>query len=57
MLVREGSRGRLEELKYRWGAPEDRIVPVIGDLSQEKLGCGDQIEELRGRIDQFAQAG
>ena len=29
VLVREGSRGRLEELKYRWGAPEDRIVPVI----------------------------
>jgi NAD(P)-dependent dehydrogenase (short-subunit alcohol dehydrogenase family) len=53
VLVREGSRGRLEELKYRWGAPEDRIVPVIGDLSQEKLGCGDQIEELRGRIDHF----
>ena len=53
MLVREGSRGRLEELKYRWGAPEDRIIPVIGDLSQEMLGCGDQIEELRGRIDHF----
>jgi NAD(P)-dependent dehydrogenase (short-subunit alcohol dehydrogenase family) len=53
VLVREGSRGRLEELKYRWGAPEHRIVPVIGDLSQEKLGCGDQIEELRGRIDHF----
>jgi NAD(P)-dependent dehydrogenase (short-subunit alcohol dehydrogenase family) len=53
VLVREGSRGRLEELKNRWGAPEDRIVPVIGDLSQEKLGCEDQIEELRGKIDHF----
>jgi NAD(P)-dependent dehydrogenase (short-subunit alcohol dehydrogenase family) len=53
VLVREGSRGRLEELKNRWGAPEGRIVPVIGDLSQEKLGCGDQIEELRGKIDHF----
>jgi NAD(P)-dependent dehydrogenase (short-subunit alcohol dehydrogenase family) len=53
VLVREGSRGRLEELKNRWGAPEERIVPVIGDLSQEKLGCEDQIEELRGKIDHF----
>src|ERR687891_2474639 len=53
VLVREGSRGRLEELKNRWGAGDDRIVPVIGDLSQEKLGCADQIDELRGKIDHF----
>jgi NAD(P)-dependent dehydrogenase (short-subunit alcohol dehydrogenase family) len=53
VLVREGSRGRLEELKNRWGAPEGRIVPVIGDLSQEMLGCEDQIEELRSKIDHF----
>ena len=30
VLVREGSRGRLEELLSRWGADDDRIVPVIG---------------------------
>jgi NAD(P)-dependent dehydrogenase (short-subunit alcohol dehydrogenase family) len=53
VLVREGSRGRLEELRSRWGADEDRIVPVIGDLSQEKLGCGDRIQELKGKIDHF----
>ena len=53
VLVREGSRGRLEELRSRWGADEDRIVPVIGDISQENLGCGDQIGELRGKIDHF----
>ena len=53
VLVREGSRGRLEELRSRWGADEDRIVPVIGDLSQEHLGCGDQIAELKGKIDHF----
>src|SRR5215216_5458438 len=53
VLVRVGSRGRLEELKNRWRAPEDRIVPVIGDLSQEKLGCADQIDELKGTIDHF----
>ena len=26
VLVREGSRGRLEELRSRWGADEDRVV-------------------------------
>jgi NAD(P)-dependent dehydrogenase (short-subunit alcohol dehydrogenase family) len=53
VLVREGSRGRLEELKSRWGADEGRIVPVIGDLSQEKLGCGEVIDDLKGEIDHF----
>ncbi len=52
-LVREGSRGRLEELINRWGAPQGRIVPVIGDLSQPRLGCDDQVAELRGEIDHF----
>ena len=53
VLVREGSRGRLEELRSRWGAEEGRIVPVIGDLSQEKLGCEQVIDELKGEIDHF----
>ena len=53
VLVREGSRGRLEELRSRWGADEDRIVPVIGDLSAEHLGCEDRIQELRGEIEHF----
>jgi NAD(P)-dependent dehydrogenase (short-subunit alcohol dehydrogenase family) len=53
VLVREGSRGRLEELRSRWGADEDRIVPVMGDLSQEKLGCEDQVSDLRGKVDHF----
>jgi NAD(P)-dependent dehydrogenase (short-subunit alcohol dehydrogenase family) len=53
VLVREGSRGRLEELKSRWGADEDRIIPVIGDLSHDLLGCEDQVSELRGKIDHF----
>ncbi len=51
VLVREGSRGRLEELRSRWGADEDRIVPVVGDLSQENLGCDEVIAELKGEID------
>ena len=54
VLVREGSRGRLEELRSRWGAEEGRILPVIGDLSQQNLGLDQgRIEELRGQIDHF----
>ena len=34
VLVREGSRGRLEELRSSWGDTDDRIVPIVGDLSQ-----------------------
>src|SRR3954447_17402273 len=47
-LVREGSRGRLDELSERLNAG-DRIVPVPGDLSQEKLG----IDGFSERIDHF----
>jgi NAD(P)-dependent dehydrogenase (short-subunit alcohol dehydrogenase family) len=37
-LVREGSRGKVDALIQRLGAPEGRIVPVAGDLSKEGLG-------------------
>ncbi|HLL86438.1 MAG TPA: SDR family oxidoreductase, partial [Thermoleophilaceae bacterium] len=36
-LVREGSRGRLDEARRRLGAG-DRIVPVVGDISKPALG-------------------
>ena len=45
VLVREGSRGRLDELIERWDAG-DRIVPVVGDLSQEALGVEDFDEKI-----------
>ncbi|TML82190.1 MAG: SDR family oxidoreductase [Actinobacteria bacterium] len=44
-LVREGSRGRLDDLSKRLGAG-DRLVPVPGDLSQEKLGIDGLDEPL-----------
>jgi NAD(P)-dependent dehydrogenase (short-subunit alcohol dehydrogenase family) len=54
VLVREGSRGRLEELRSRWGVGEDRIVPVVGDLAQPKLGVSeDDIADLKGKIDHY----
>ncbi len=52
VLVREGSKGRLEELRNRWGADETRVVGIVGDLSQPRLGVSDaDMEELEGRID------
>jgi thioester reductase-like protein len=45
-LVREGSRGRLDAVVERLDAG-DRIVPVVGDLSREKLG----IDSFDERID------
>jgi NAD(P)-dependent dehydrogenase (short-subunit alcohol dehydrogenase family) len=52
VLVREGSRGRLAELRSRWGVDEDRVVGVIGDLSQPRLGVSDDdIARLEGQVD------
>ena len=52
VLVREGSRGRLEELRNRWGVDEDRVVPIVGDLSQPRLGVSDEdVERLTGEVD------
>src|SRR5882724_6399510 len=54
VLVRKGSEGRLDELRRRAGAGADRIVPVVGDLAQPKLGVDEKtIGELRGKIDHF----
>src|SRR5829696_7524782 len=52
VLVREGSKGRLEELRSRWDADPDRIVPIVGDLSERRLGVSDaDLERLRGELD------
>ena len=53
VLVREGSMDRLKELIERWGDP-DRIVPVLGDLTEPNLGVSDEkIAELKGNVDHF----
>src|SRR4051795_100292 len=49
VLVREGSKGRLAELRSRWGVDEDRIVGIVGDLSQRRLGVSDaDVERMKG---------
>jgi NAD(P)-dependent dehydrogenase (short-subunit alcohol dehydrogenase family) len=53
VLVREGSTEKLDRLIEGWGQP-DRIVPVVGDLAEPKLGLSDaQVSELGGKVDHF----
>jgi NAD(P)-dependent dehydrogenase (short-subunit alcohol dehydrogenase family) len=52
VLVREGSKGRLEELRNRWGVDAERVVGIVGDLSEPRLGVSDaDLELLRGEVD------
>jgi NAD(P)-dependent dehydrogenase (short-subunit alcohol dehydrogenase family) len=52
VLVREGSKGRLEELRNRWGADDSRVVGIVGDLSEPRLGVSDaDLERLKGEVD------
>jgi short-subunit dehydrogenase len=52
VLVREGSKGRLEELRRRWSAGPERVVPIVGDLGQPGLGVSDSDRDLlRGEVD------
>ena len=52
VLVREGSKGRLEELRNRWGTNDSRVVGIVGDLSERRLGISDaDLERLKGEVD------
>jgi NAD(P)-dependent dehydrogenase (short-subunit alcohol dehydrogenase family) len=53
VLVREGSRARLEELISRWGAEEGRVVPVTGDLTSPLLGVSDADRKKLVGVDHF----
>ncbi len=53
VLVREGSRARLEELLSSWDAGAERIVPVIGDLTTQGLGISDADRERLHGVEHF----
>jgi NAD(P)-dependent dehydrogenase (short-subunit alcohol dehydrogenase family) len=59
VLVREGSKGRLDDLIERWTmvvgpSAEARIEPVFGDLRKPLLGVEkEQVADLRGKITHF----
>lgn len=52
VLVREGSRGRLELLQRGWAS--DRVVPVVGDLTRPDLGVDPAwVREHAGGVEHF----
>jgi NAD(P)-dependent dehydrogenase (short-subunit alcohol dehydrogenase family) len=59
VLVRDSSRGRLDDLLERWSVvagpqASERVQPVIGDLRRPMLGVdAEKVVELRGKIEHF----
>src|SRR6478735_623767 len=52
VLVREGSLPRLEKMIELWET--DRVLPVVGDLTAERLGVdAEWVAQHRGEIDHF----
>jgi thioester reductase-like protein len=51
-LCRSGSLDKLDDLKARLGDDDDRIVPVVGDLSHDRLGVSaEDLERLTGQVE------
>jgi NAD(P)-dependent dehydrogenase (short-subunit alcohol dehydrogenase family) len=54
VLVRAGSKGRLEALKRNWGEEGKRVIAVSGDLSKPNLGVSAaKRKQLAGKIGHF----
>ncbi|WP_166269381.1 SDR family oxidoreductase [Marinobacter caseinilyticus] len=52
VLVREQSQGKLDTLRARWGASDDQVKAVIGDLTQPNLGLDAKtLKALKGNVD------
>ena len=52
VLVRKGSKQKLEALKKEWGSGAKRVVPITGDLTKSMLGVpAKKRRELEGKID------
>ena len=54
VLVRKSSQKKLVELREQWGAANDQVIAVVGDLSKNNLGVSDaDTKKLSGKIDHF----
>ncbi len=52
VLVRKGSKKKLESMKEKWGDNAKRVVPITGDLTRSMLGVpAKKRRELEGKID------
>ena len=51
VLVRVGSKAKLDKLKQTWGKDGNRVIPVIGDLAKPRLGVSAaRRRQLDGKI-------
>jgi thioester reductase-like protein len=51
VLVRKGSQKKLAALRESWGAGEERVIAVVGDLTQRNLGVSDaELKKLKDKI-------
>jgi NAD(P)-dependent dehydrogenase (short-subunit alcohol dehydrogenase family) len=53
VLVREGSREKLDALREGWGDAADRVKPVTGDLSEPQLGVSEEDREALKGVEHF----
>lgn len=54
VLCREASLGKVEALRKKVGDLDGRVVPVMGDLTQPKLGLSDaDLAMLKGNVKHF----
>src|SRR5947207_7929250 len=54
VLVRKSSQKKLAELCSHWGAAEEQIIAIVGDLAKKNLGISDgDAKKLAGKIDHF----
>ncbi len=53
VLVREGSRGKLDEIKRNWGSHADRVLAEAGDLTAPRLGLDDAAVARLTGVDHF----
>jgi NAD(P)-dependent dehydrogenase (short-subunit alcohol dehydrogenase family) len=58
VLVRKGSQKKLDALRAEWGAGEDSVIAVVGDLTKPQLGVADaELKKLKGKIKHLFHAG
>jgi NAD(P)-dependent dehydrogenase (short-subunit alcohol dehydrogenase family) len=51
VLVRKGSQKKLATLRQEWGASEDQVIAVTGDLGKPLLGVAEsEIAKLKGKV-------
>ena len=54
ILTRSLDSDRLRELYEYWGCDEKRVVPIVGDLTQEHLGVAtNDVRKIEGKVAHF----